>query len=229
MGIILNQSIKNTIITYLGFGIGAINTLFLFPVILGDVYYALTGYISSASNIIMPLLAFGMQNTLIKFYSQYQTEEEKNGFLSFTVFVPILFFIPISLVSLYFYQDITFFVSKKNKIVKSFILLIPLIGLCMGYFEIFYAWARVNMHSVFGNFIKEVGIRLLSLIALISVYYKLITIQSFLYITGGIYFFSLIIMMYYAFYLKKPVFKLYIPNNIKILLNILFTLYFQEQ
>jgi hypothetical protein len=30
-----------------------------------------------------------------------------------------------------------------------------------GYFEIFYAWARVNMHSLFGNFIKEVGLRFL--------------------------------------------------------------------
>jgi O-antigen/teichoic acid export membrane protein len=215
MGLILNQSIKNTIITYFGFGIGAINTLFLFPFILGDVYYALTGYVTSASNIIMPILAFGMQNTLIKFYSQYQTEEEKNGFLSFTVFFPILFCIPLFCISLYFYEDLSIFISKKNKIVKSFILIIPFIGLFMGYFEIFYAWARVNMHSVFGNFIKEVGIRLFSLISLIFVYYKWVTIESFLYITGGIYLFSFVIMMCYAFYVKKPVFKIFIPKNVK--------------
>jgi hypothetical protein len=35
----------------------------------------------------------------------------------------------------------------------------PFTGLCMAYFEIFYAWARVHMHSVFGNFIKEVALR----------------------------------------------------------------------
>ena len=39
MGIVLNQSLKNTIITYIGFAIGGISTIFLFPSILGKTYY----------------------------------------------------------------------------------------------------------------------------------------------------------------------------------------------
>jgi hypothetical protein len=39
MGIVLNQSLK-TIITYIGFGIGAINTIYLYPFFLGATYYA---------------------------------------------------------------------------------------------------------------------------------------------------------------------------------------------
>ena len=35
MGIVLNQSFKNTIITYIGFAIGGINTIYLYPVFLG--------------------------------------------------------------------------------------------------------------------------------------------------------------------------------------------------
>ena len=77
MGIVLNQSFKNTIITYIGFGIGAINTLYLYPIFLGATFYGLTNYITSSANVIMPLFAIGMQNTLVKFYSQYKTEEEK--------------------------------------------------------------------------------------------------------------------------------------------------------
>ena len=44
MGIVLNQSLKNTIITYIGFGIGGISTIFLFPSILGKTYYGLSNY-----------------------------------------------------------------------------------------------------------------------------------------------------------------------------------------
>ena len=172
MGIVLNQSFKNTIITYIGFGIGAINTLYLYPVFLGATFYGLTNYVTSCANVIMPLFAIGMQNTLVKFYSQYKTEEEKSRFLSFTVLFPLLLIIPILLIGLVFYDEILFFVSKKNAIVKSYIWLIPFIGLCMAYFEIFYAWLRVNMHSVFGNFVKEVGLRLFSLFLLIGVYYN---------------------------------------------------------
>lgn len=215
MGIVLNQSFKNTIITYIGFGIGAINTLYLYPVFLGATFYGLTNYVTSCANVIMPLFAIGMQNTLVKFYSQYKTEEEKSRFLSFTVLFPLLLIIPILLIGLFFYDEILFFVSKKNAIVKSYIWLIPFIGLCMAYFEIFYAWLRVNMHSVFGNFVKEVGLRLFSLFLLIGVYYDWLSVEGFVYSTAGLYFLAFLITMLYAFSIQKPTFQFTIPANTK--------------
>ena len=215
MGIVLNQSLKNTIITYFGFGIGAINTLYLYPFFLGTVFYALTNYILSWANIIMPLLAFGMQNTLVKFYTQYKTEEERSKFLSFTVVIPFLLCIPLVLIGLFFFEPISLYLSKENPVVKDYLWLIPFIGLSMAYFEIFYAWARVHMHSVFGNFVKEVGLRLFSLVALIGVYYKWITVVDFIYVTAIIYFLAFIITMFYAFRIKKPVFQFSIPQNVK--------------
>ncbi|RDI50431.1 lipopolysaccharide biosynthesis protein [Flavobacterium glaciei] len=215
MGIVLNQSLKNTIITYLGFGIGAINTLYLYPFFLGTVFYALTNYILSWANIIMPLLAFGMQNTLVKFYTQYKTEEERSRFLSFTVLIPLLLCIPLVLIGLFFFEPISLYLSKENPVVKDYLWLIPFIGLSMAYFEIFYAWARVHMHSVFGNFVKEVGLRLFSLFALIGVYYEWISVVEFIYVTAIIYFLACIITMLYAFHIKKPVFQFSIPQNVK--------------
>nr|WP_315173789.1 oligosaccharide flippase family protein [uncultured Flavobacterium sp.] len=215
MGIVLNQSLKNTIITYFGFGIGAINTIYLYPVFLGATYYALTNYIVSSANVIMPLFAIGMQNTLVKYYSQYETEEERSRFLSFTVLFPLLLCIPLCLIGLFFFDTITVFLSKENPVVKDFIWLVPFIGLCMAYFEIFYAWARVHMHSVFGNFIKEVGLRLLCLFGLIGVYYKWISVINFVYLTAAIYFLAFLITMAYAFYIKRPTFQFTIPHNVK--------------
>ncbi len=215
MGIVLNQSFKNTIITYIGFGIGAINTLYLYPIYLGATYYALTNYILSAANVIMPLFAIGMQNTLVKFYSQYKTEEEREQFLSFTALFPILMCIPLGIIGIFFFDDITAFVSKENPVVREFMLLIPFVGLCMAYFEIFYAWARVHMHSVFGNFVKEVGLRLVSTVALIGLYFKWMTLIQFVYFTAAIYFVAFLITMFYAFYIKKPNFQIAIPANVK--------------
>ena len=215
MGIVLNQSLKNTIITYIGFGIGAINTIFLYPYFLGATYYALTNYILSASSIVMPLLAFGMQNTLVKFYSQCKTEQEEDRFLSFSVLFPLVLSIPLLLLGWLFFDEIAAYLSKENPIVKDYLWLIPFTGLCMAYFEIFYAWARVHMHSVFGNFIKEVGLRTFSLFALIGIYYNWITIVQFVYVTAGIYFVALIVTMLYAFYLKRPNFQIGLPHNFR--------------
>jgi O-antigen/teichoic acid export membrane protein len=215
MGIVLNQSFKNTIITYIGFAIGAINTLYLYPIFLGSTYYGLTNYITSSANVIMPLFAIGMQNTLVKFYSQYKTDEEKSRFLSFTVLFPMLLIIPLLLIGLCFYDQILFFLSKKNTIVKTYIWLIPFIGLSMAYFEIFYAWARVHMHSVFGNFIKEVGLRLFSLFLLIGVYFGWLTVEGFVYATAGLYFLAFFVTMFYAFNIQKPTFQITKPKNTK--------------
>ncbi|CAM2894999.1 lipopolysaccharide biosynthesis protein [Flavobacterium frigoris] len=215
MGIVLNQSLKNTIITYIGFGIGGISTIFLFPYILGKTFYGLSNYILSCANVIMPLFAIGMQNTLVKFYSQCKTDEEESRFLSFTVLFPLLLSVPLILIGLLFFDDIAYFLTKKNAIVKDFIWLIPFIGLCMAYFEIFYAWARVHMHSVFGNFIKEVGLRFVSLLGLLAIYFKWITIVEFIYFTAVIYFLAFLVTMLYAFRIKKPVFQFVIPSNVK--------------
>ena len=215
MGIVLNQSLKNTIITYIGFGIGAINTIYLYPFFLGATYYALTNYILSAASIVMPLFAFGMQNSLVKFFSQCKTEQEESQFLSFAVLLPLLLSVPLLLIGLYFFDDISIYLSQRNPIVKDYLWLIPVTGLCMAYFEIFYAWARVHMHSVFGNFIKEVALRFFSLLALIGVYFKWITVIEFVYVTAGIYFLAFIVTMLYAFYLKKPEFQFSIPHNAK--------------
>ncbi|MBO9585540.1 MAG: polysaccharide biosynthesis protein [Flavobacterium sp.] len=215
MGIVLNQSFKNTIITYIGFGIGAINTLYLYPIFLGATFYGLTNYITSSANVIMPLFAIGMQNTLVKFYSQYKTDEEKSRFLSFTVLFPILLIIPLLLIGLCFYDEILFFLSKKNAIVKSYVWLIPFIALTMAYFEIFYAWARVHMHSVFGNFIKEIGLRLFSLFLLIAVYFNVLTVEGFVYATAGLYFLAFLVTMFYAFSVQKPTFQFKKPENTK--------------
>lgn len=222
MGIVLNQSFKNTIITYIGFGIGAINTLYLYPIFLGSTFYGLTNYITSSANVIMPLFAIGMQNTLVKFYSQYKTDEEKSRFLSFTVLFPMLLIIPLLVIGLCFYDNILFFLSKKNTIVKSYIWLIPFIGLSMAYFEIFYAWARVHMHSVFGNFIKEVGLRLFSLFLLIAVYFNWLTVEGFVYATAGLYFIAFLVTMFYAFNIEKPNFQFTRPVNTKEILTYTF-------
>ena len=89
MGVVLKQSIQNVVVTYLGFLFGAMNTLFLYTKILEDEYYGLVTFILASGAILMPLMAFGVHNTLVKFYSNYQ-DKEKDAFLTLMLLVPIL-------------------------------------------------------------------------------------------------------------------------------------------
>ena len=215
MGIVINQSIKNTAVTYFGFGIGAINALFLYTIFLGKMHYGITAFILSAANIMMPLMAFGVHNTLIRFYSRCRSENEREEFLSFMLWMPLLLIVPVCAGLGFFYDEISFFIIRENPTVKPFLWLVPVVGICMGYFEIFYAWVKVHMQSVFGNFISEVLVRVVIMLLLFSVHWNWITRDTFLYCAAGAYGLQLLAMMAYAFYVKFPILHFGLPHNVK--------------
>ncbi len=214
MGVVLSQSIKNTVITYFGFGIGAINALFLYTHFLGKTHYGMVAFLLSASNIMMPLMAFGVHNTLIRFYSRCASELERETFLSFMLIMPLLLIVPITSITYFFYDEIAFFIIRKNPEIKPFLWLIPIIGICMGYFEVYYAWVKVHMQSVFGNFISEVLVRLVIMGMLFSVHGQWLSKDGFLYGLVVAYFLQFLAMKMYAMYVKMPVLKFKIPDNV---------------
>ena len=76
MGIVLKQSFINTLILLLGFAIGGINVLFLYTHFLHEDYYGLVTFLLSTASMILPLFIFGMQHTIIKFYSSYKIKQQ---------------------------------------------------------------------------------------------------------------------------------------------------------
>jgi O-antigen/teichoic acid export membrane protein len=219
MGIVLNQSFKNTIVLFLGFTIGGINTLFLYTNFLQDDYYGLITFLLSTANIILPLLVFGMQHTIIKFFSAYKTKLEQDEFLTSALFLPILIIIPLGIVGVLAYEFIADWLSQENIIIKKYTFLIFLVAIFMGYFEVFYAWSKIRMQSVFGNFIKEIFARISATFLLLAVYFELITEIEFIYAIVIVYFIRMVIMMLYAFSIYKPTFVFKLPTNFKEILS----------
>lgn len=216
MGIVIKQSIKNTFITFIGFGIGAINVMYMYPVFLGKEYLGLTNYILSAANILYPILSFGIQNTLIKFFNENnKTEEDLSRYFTYMLLLPLFVIIPFFCLFFYFYENIALYESTKNAIVFNFVWEIPLIALFIGYFEIFYAWLRAHMKSVFGSFVKEVFIRILVTISLFAVYFKWITLPEFVHSLVLIYGISLLVIIYYANKTKRIQLNKKLPKQTK--------------
>ncbi|WP_411030898.1 lipopolysaccharide biosynthesis protein [Spongiimicrobium sp. 3-5] len=219
MGIVFKQTASNTLITYLGFGIGAINTLFLYTRFLTEEYFGLVGVILSTSTILMPILAFGVPNTMVKYYSSFRNTEDTEGFLTLMLLLPLLFIIPISAIAYFTYDVVGSLLSNKNAIVKDYVWHIVLIGLAMAYFEVFYAWAKVQMKSVFGNFMKEVFVRLGVTVLLIILYLDFITVTTFLKALVALYLLRTIIMKLYAYSLKRPRLHFKFPKNTSTILK----------
>jgi len=205
MGIVASQSFKNIISTYLGFFIGAINTLFLYTKFLSADYYGMVGYMLSLAYVIMPIMAFGMHNTMVKFYSTFKTRISLHSFLTLMLVLPICVIIPLILITHLSYDAIVGFLSNKNEIIKGYLWHTILIAIALAYFEVFFAWAKVQMKTVFGNFMKEVFHRVGAMTLLFLLHFEVINLEQFM---GGlvvVYVLRMLVMNVYAFSVKLPV------------------------
>jgi O-antigen/teichoic acid export membrane protein len=219
MGIVLNQSFKNTISTYFGFGIGAINTLFLYTNFLTYEYFGLVAFLLSAANIMMPFMAFGVHNAIIKFYSSFKTKNSINSFLSFMLFLPLVFIIPAFIIGYFSYDIIVNLLSKENVIVENYVWHIFLLAMAMAYFEIFFAWSKVQMQTVFGNVMKEVFHRVCIMFMLFAVYIDWLSVDQFILALVAIYVLRMVVMMLYAFSIRFPKLKFRKIENLSSILK----------
>lgn len=214
MGIVLNQSFKNTITTYVGFGIGAINTLFLYTNFLTDEYYGLVAFLLSTATIMMPFMAFGVHNAIIKFYSSFKTKNNINSFLTLMLFLPFVFIIPVGLIGYLAYDTIGKLLSNENPIVENYVWHIFILAIAMAYFEIFFAWSKVQMQTVFGNLMKEIFHRLGTMILLFSVYMEWLSVDQFIIGLVGVYVLRMLIMKFYAYSIRFPKIKFQKIDNL---------------
>ena len=76
MGVIQRQSIRIVLVSYLGVIIGAINTLFVYPQVLGAEKHGLVMLLLSIATVLAQFLHLGVPNTLIRFYPYFKDQKK---------------------------------------------------------------------------------------------------------------------------------------------------------
>jgi O-antigen/teichoic acid export membrane protein len=116
------------------------------------------------------------------------------------------------------FNFISTWLAGDNLIVLDYVWLIYIAAITFAYFEIFYAWSKVQMQTVFGNFMKEVFHRLAITVLLLMLNAGYLTVNQFIYSIVGVYVLRMLIMKLYAFSLRFPKIKFdRIPNLLGIL------------
>ena len=219
MGIVFKQTSWNIVTITIAILIGGINTLYFYPEFLREKYYGLVVFLLATSNLLQPLMSFGAQHTIIKFFSSFKNIKEKDEFLSSIIFLPLFFILPVCFLVVQFHDLIAEFLSVKNPIIKSYVWVIFLVSFATSYFEVFYAWSRVQFKSIFGNILKEIYPRIAVFILLFLVSIDILTKENFVWWLTGLYYIRLIIMIIYSLFLYTPKFSVKIPNNFKEILS----------
>lgn len=164
MGIVVRQSIKGTIMNYLGVAVGFITTFFVMTKYLTQEEVGLTRVMADAALLLSGLAALGTNTSAMRYYPYFKDKTTRDhGFFGWTLIVPALGFVIFT--TLFFvYKD--FIISKFAKESPLFVdymyLVIPM-AFFMMYMTVFETNANLLMRIVVPKFVREVGVRLFTL------------------------------------------------------------------
>jgi len=216
MGIIIRQSAKTVLATYVGVIIGVINTLLLYPLILTEEQVGLTRTFINAALLFATFASLGASNIPTLFFPYFKDYSKRhNGFLFFMLLIGG---VGISLFTV-------FFLSFKSSIVSAYIhtapllveylyYLIPITGIIV-LWNILETYSIVNQLPVFPSFIREVFIRGTLSLGLVLLFVRVFSFEWYvrsIVITYGL---ALALIMAYL-YVKKIFF---IEPNVNFLSN----------
>lgn len=199
MGIIQKQALKSSFFLLVGFGIGGLNILILFPKLTSLNVNGLTRAFIDVGTVLSMLATLGTIPVIYKFSPFYRSHlSKKDNDLPFVSGMICLAGFGLICAGGYFFKD--FIIRKLGKaplFAENFNLVYPLTFLMLA-FVWMEAFAWTLKKSVHSNFLRETLIRLLTTGLILALWYHLISTQQFidlfcfLYLLPGIILFIIL-------------------------------------
>ncbi|MBE2255541.1 MAG: oligosaccharide flippase family protein [Ignavibacteria bacterium] len=204
MGIVLNQTFKNTFVSYIGLIIGYVNIILLYPAYFSIVEFGIISLLTSISFVYSQLSAIGIENTFLKFFPSFKTDDKHhNGFITFSIIVILIGFSVVTLFYILFKPLIVeSFIEKSPLFLNYYFWLIPLSFFIL-VFNILESISRAIYKTVISVFLKEVLFRILITIGIILVGFKVISFEYFVYFYVLIHSLIFLILFIYIYRLKE--------------------------
>jgi O-antigen/teichoic acid export membrane protein len=212
VGVIKRQGIKNTIITYIGILIGAINIIFIQPKLLTPEELGLTRLLYDFAYIIGLAVPLGLPNIIVKFFPFFKDRNLKhNGFAGIILIVFLVGFI-ISAASLLFFKPAitSHYIDKASLFVHYFSFIIPFTFIVSA-ITITTAYCQALFKSTVPSFLNDICLRLGTIVITIMYFNKWITLDYYVYLFIGLYAIELLVIVGYIVFVDTISFK---PNKV---------------
>ena len=178
MGVIAKQSIRGTIVTYLGIAVGVVTTFFVLTRFLTTEEIGLARVLIDAATLFIGLAQLGTNSSIIRFYPYFNDKESDHGFFFWALVVPFLGFM--LFVVIYWACRVplgAWFGDKSPLFVEYYYFVLP-IAFFMLYQTICESTCNVLMHIVVPRAVRELIVRV-GLLALYLLYaFRIISLDG---------------------------------------------------
>lgn len=178
MSQIKEQGFWNTILSYIGVGIGVLNLIFLYPFFFETDEIGLIRILSSVSILYAQIGSVGFNSVIIRFFPHFRNRN--NGFpFAVLLFSSIGFTLATALLLLLRPAIESIYIENSQLFVQYYTWLIPL-SLFVLFFSIGESFLRMKYRTVFTLFVREILIRLLTLVGILAIAFGNINFEQFL-------------------------------------------------
>ena len=209
MGVIAKQSIRGTIVTYLGIAVGVVTTFFVLTRFLTTEEIGLARVLVDAATLFIGLAQLGTSASVIRFYPYFteKDSEEDHGFFFWALVVPLIGFILFAIVYWAFSVPLgAWFGDKSPLFVEYYYFVLPL-AFFMLYQTVCESTCNVLMHIVVPRAVRELVVRV-GLLALYLLYaFRVLSLDGFVIGLCANYALAALINLIYFFSLKPIVLK----------------------
>lgn len=209
MGVIKRQGIKQTLVTYIGIVIGAVNLLYIYPKYLTEDEFGIIRFVNAAVGLALPFVMLGSASLVVRYFPNFKNEEKgHNGWLGFNMLLILTGFV-IFLLFVFLFEDTIYeFYSDKPALYLEylpytlpFVLCMAILNILGRYCSNFY---RIVIPPIFSNLLLKVALP-----TFVVIYaFDIISFNNLFQATALTYLVAVIATFVYIRYLKQFFLKL---------------------
>jgi O-antigen/teichoic acid export membrane protein len=162
LGIVQRQGLRNTLISYVGLGIGFVNTTLVLPRLLAPAQLGLTSILVSLATMGALVSALGFTNTTLRYFPYFRNRETgHSGFLVLLLGLPLALFVLVAgalwlgrpLVLRWYAHDAALLGPHYSVMLG--------LALCILLYNLLEAYTKSLFHTAFSSFLTDILQRLL--------------------------------------------------------------------
>jgi len=195
MGVIRNQSIKNSISFYIGMSIGAVNTILIYPNVFNDQpeHWGLLSILVAYATLVGTFSSLGIPKTFIRFFPAII---EKGQLCFLSLIIPLFGFL-LSCIGYWMFKDELFVLLNASQLLQDNFFYIFLLVFFISFYDVLTSISRSYLDASTPIFLNEIFLKSYSLILLVLHGYKLFDFTTFLqlYVCGFLFKFLLLLFI----------------------------------
>lgn len=199
MGIVIRQSIKGTIVTYIGAFIGFLTTFFILTKYLSAEEIGLTRVLFEAASLLSGFALFGVTSSAVRFFPYFKSEDGKNnGFFFYLMAFP--FVGSILFITLYYLlrEPITSLFVSNSPLFVDYYNWVPPFMVFLLYWMVFEVYSSLLMRIAVPKLIREIILRLLLIIIYLLYAFDVVNMDWFIVGYISVYAISMLIAFFYV-------------------------------